>query len=195
MNQKEFIKHVKQECGKHNVKCILKNTQSIRLQDNTLCSGYFDGYTLAVSMNSPDFLSTLVHEYSHLTQWRDKLPLWNECDINKSHSKVEKWLAGENIYVIEKHLALCRDLELDNEKRSVKVIKQFNLEIDIDLYIKKANAYVQFYNYMLHSRKWCTPTNSPYLNQRLLDVMPNTFSMNYKTISKKVFKIFEEEGI
>ena len=195
MNQKEFIKYVKQECKKNNIECVLKNTQSIKLSDNLSYSGYFDGYTLAVAMNCYDSISTLVHEYCHLTQWRDKLPLWTECEINKSHNKVEKWLAGENTYVIEKHISLCRDLELDNEKRSVKLIKQFNLEIDIDLYIKRANAYIQFYNYMLYSRRWCTPSNSPYLNQRLLDAMPNTFSMNYKTISKKILNIFKEEDI
>jgi hypothetical protein len=48
MNQKEFIKYVKQECEKHNIEYVLKNTQSIRLPGNSLCSGYFDGYTLAV---------------------------------------------------------------------------------------------------------------------------------------------------
>ena len=195
MNEKEFIKYVKQECKKHNIKYVFKNTQSIKLFDSSRCSGYFDGSTLAVAMKRPDSIQTLVHEYSHLTQWAEKLPLWEKCEDEDSHNKVEEWLVGENVHNIEKYMGLCRDLELDNEKRSVKLIKQFNLKINIDEYIKRANAYVQFYNYMLYSRKWCKPSNSPYRNKRLLNAMPNKFSMDYKRLSKKVLRIFEEEGI
>lgn len=195
MVDKEFIKYVKQECKKHNIKCILKNTQSVKLSDSSRCSGYFDGVQLVVAMNRPDAMLILVHEYCHLTQWAEKLPLWGECEDEDSHNKVEEWLVGENVHNIEKYMGLCRDLELDNEKRSVKLIKQFNLKIDTELYIKKANAYVQFYNYMLYSRKWSKPANSPYKNKRLLDAMPSKFNMDYTKISKRILKIFEEEGI
>ena len=106
-----------------------------------------------------------------------------------------RWLAGERVRNIHKAIALCRDLELDNEKRSVKLIKKFNLNVNIDSYIKRANAYVQFYNYLMISRKWCATTNIPYKNTRLLKVMPVKFNMDYSRLSKKVLKAFEEENI
>ena len=68
MDDKEFIKHVKQECKKHNVKCILKNTKTVQLDGSSRCSGYFDEESLVVAMNRPDAMQILVHEYCHLTQ-------------------------------------------------------------------------------------------------------------------------------
>ena len=196
MNTEEFIKHVKSECKKHNVNCILKNTKTIKLTDsNDKCSGYFDEENLVVAMNRPDALQILVHEYGHLTQWVEQCDLWVASIKNNSHDKLYRWLAGENVRGIEKAIAICRDLELDNEKRSVKIIKKFNLPIDTNTYIKTANAYVQFYNYLLISRKWCKPNNSPYKNKHLLEAMSSKFNMNYNRLTNKLLKIFKEEKI
>lgn len=195
MNEKEFIKFVKQECKKYGIKCELKNTKTINFGENSRCSGYFDGGSLVVAMKRPDAMQILVHEYGHLTQWAEQCDLWVQCEKSKSHDKLWKWLNGKRVRSIQNAVELCRDLELDNEKRSVKLIKKFNLNIDTDLYIKKANAYVQFYNYLAVSRKWCKPSNSPYKNKRLLKLMPDKFNMNYKKLSKKVLKVFIEENI
>ena len=195
MDDKEFIKHVKQECKKHNVKCILKNTKTVQLDGSSRCSGYFDEESLVVAMNRPDAMQILVHEYCHLTQWVDQCEIWVHSTNYQSHDKLYRWLAGEDIKDIEQAIAICRDIELDNEKRSVKMIKKFNLDIDIDLYIKKANAYIQFYNYLLISRRWCKPSNTPYKNNTLVEAMPIKFNMDYKKLSKKLLKIFEEENI
>lgn len=196
MGEAEFIKYVKHECKKHNIKCVLKNTKTVRLtDDNDRCSGYFDEESLVVAMKRPDAMQILVHEYGHLTQWIEQCDIWKMSVKNESHDKLYRWLAGEEIKNIEKAIAICRDVELDNEKRSVKIIKKFNLDIDIDLYIKKANAYVQYYNYLLISRRWCNPNNTPYKNDNLVEAMPIKFNMDYQKLSKKLLKIFEEENI
>jgi hypothetical protein len=196
MGADEFIKYVKQECKTHNIKCILKNTKTVKLtDDNDRCSGYFDEEHLVVAMNRPDALQILVHEYCHLTQWVEQCDAWVTSTKNESHDKLYRWLAGEEVKGIEKAINICRDLELDNEKRAVKMIKYFNLPIDIDIYIKKANAYVQYYNYLLISRKWCSPKNSPYKNDRLVEAMSSKFNMNYNKLTKKLLKAFTEENI
>ena len=195
MGTQEFIKHVRQECKKHNIKCVLKNTKTVQLDGSSRCSGYFDEESLVVAMNRPDAIQILVHEYGHLTQWVDQCDIWKLSVKNKSHDKLYRWLAGEEIKDIENAVAVCRDVELDNEKRSVKIIKKFNLDIDIDVYIKKANAYVQFYNYLLISRKWCKPSNTPYKNDYLLEAMPNKFNMNYNKLTKKLLELFIKENI
>jgi hypothetical protein len=102
--------------------------------------------------------------------------------------------AEEEVENIAEHIAACRDLELDNEKRTVKIIKEFSLPINITQYIKKSNAYVHFYNYMLISRRWCTPKNSPYTNKKVIESMSGKFDMEYKTLSKNLENIFTEEG-
>jgi len=193
--EKYFIDFVKKECKKYGVKCRLKNTSYVIINKTTKVSGYFDESVpeLVCSMNSKESISILVHEYCHLTQWIDYIPLWKKAEI--SIPIVFNWLDGKNVRNIKQHLAVCRDLELDNEKRSVEMIKKHNLPIDIKRYIKRANAYVQFYNYLYISRKWSNSKNTPYNNENLINIMPDKFNMRYSKMSKKVEKMFIQENI
>jgi hypothetical protein len=108
---------------------------------------------------------------------------------------VDDWLQGEEVPNIKKHLAVSRELELDNEKRSVRIIKKFDLDVDIDNYVKKANAYVYFYNRLLATRKWPTPKNSPYSNQRIIEKMPRYFKADYSITPKRIEKVFIQENL
>jgi len=96
---------------------------------------------------------------------------------------------------IDYHLGMARALELDNEKRSVELMRKWGLDVDIDNYIRKANAYIQFYNYMGKTRRWSNPQNAPYGNPNVVKQMPTTFRMNYKRMSKRVEKVFVNENI
>jgi hypothetical protein len=84
---------------------------------------------------------------------------------------------------------------LDNEKRTVKLIKKWKLPIDLNDYIKKANAYIQFYNWMRYSKRWSSPGNAPYSNKAIYEAMPPNFRMNYKKMSDKYFKLYKEQNI
>jgi hypothetical protein len=191
----EFILYVKDECKKYGVKCSLRNVKYVKLTSSMKCAGWFDEGVpeLVVAMNRVDWIEILAHEYSHLTQWVEKIPLWKSA--TKSLGKVWDWLDGKNHRNINEHINVARDLELDNEKRAVKIIKKFNLDVDLENYVKKSNSYVQFYNWIKITRRWCKPTNSPYKNKRLLEAMPKKFNMNYNVIPKKIEKIFREENI
>jgi hypothetical protein len=200
MTDKEirFVKWIKSQCKKYGVKHSLRNVKYLRLGGNIRCSGYFDENaigkpTLVVAMNRPDWIEILAHEYSHLTQWLENDGLWKTA--GESLPCVDEWLSGNEVKNIEYHLGIVRDLELDNEKRTVALIQRWDLDVDIDHYIKKANAYIQFYNYMGKTRRWSNPTNAPYGNQNLIDVMSNKFDMNYKRLSKRVEKVFVNENI
>ena len=189
-----FIEHVKAECKRTGIKCDLRPTKYVKIS-NIRCSGYFDsdGKKLVVSMNRPDALGILAHEYAHLTQWEEGIPLWSAAD--ESLGKVDKWLGGGRVYHIKKHLAVSRDLELDNERRTAKLIRKWKLSIDVSDYIKKANAYVHFYNWLFHTRKWSSPTNSPYTNVDIQKVMSTRFNMNYKELSPRVYNAFAKAKI
>jgi len=198
MTQKEknFIEWVKDQCFEYGVKCMLKNVKYLKLSGNIRCSGYFesgDSPKLVVAMNRKDWIEILVHEYCHLTQWVEKIPLWKKSEV--SLDKIDEWLSGGEVRGIARHLGIARDLEHDNEKRAVALIKEWGLKVDVEHYIKKANAYVQFYNYMGISRRWSKPGNSPYSNENLINEMPDKFNMNYKKMSKKVEKVFKQENI
>jgi hypothetical protein len=194
--EKAFVELVKAECKKNGVKYKLNPVKYLKLSGNIRCSGYFDDGekpTLAVAMNKPTAIEILVHEYSHMTQWLDGIDLWKQGGVGVT--KIDKWLSGKKISGIDEAFETAIALELDNEKRSVKNIKKFGLEIDVDLYIKKANSYLQFYLWMKETRKWSNPNNLPYENRALLAVMPSNFKMNYGKLSSKLRKVFESEKI
>jgi hypothetical protein len=200
MTDKEirFVKWIKSQCKKYGVKHSLRNVKYLKLSGNIRCSGYFDDTTdkkptLVVSMNRKDWIEILVHEYCHLTQWSEGIDLWGKA--GESLAVIEEWLGGNEVKDIDYHLGIARDLELDNEKRSVELMKRWGLDVDIDNYIRKANAYIQFYNYMGKTRRWSNPKNAPYGNQNVVKEMPTTFQMNYKKMSKRLVKLFENENI
>lgn len=196
--EQAFVKWIKKECKKYKVKCSLRNTSYLVVSNNIRCSGYFSDEdekapVLAVAMKNPQWLEILVHEYCHLTQWIDGIDLWKKAD--KSLVLVDEWLSGKTVCNINYHLSVARDLELDNEKRSVALIKKWDLNIDVENYIKKANAYIQFYNYLKKTRRWSKPNNQPYKNEEIVNIMSTKFNMNYKKMSKRVEKVFINENI
>ena len=191
----EFVSHVKAQCRAHGIKFRLKPTKTVLTPDKIRCVGYCepdDIKELIVAKKDKNWLMTLVHEYGHLTQWIDQCKEWTDSyDI----TNVDAWLNGEDVPNIKEALAVTRDMELDNEKRSVKLIREWSLPIDVKVYTKKANAYVQFYNYLYFTRRWCHPENSPARNPKVWKHMPASFRMNYKVMEEKYIKIFEDAGI
>lgn len=198
--EKEFLKFVRSECKKYGVKCVLRSSEYLKLGAGMTCSGYFDESVpiIMVAKDRSDWLEILVHEYCHLTQWVDNCKEWRRMDKNQSCWKVDDWLEGKYIKNPWFHLKVMRDLELDNEKRAVRTIKKFGLDriINLDKYIQKANAYVNFYNYMKYTRRWTSNhQNTPYKNPVLINAMPKNFRMNYNKMSKKVYDAFVKSGI
>lgn len=194
-NVRQFIKYVKAECQKHGIKLRLKRTSYLVASKSIRCSGYFDEHAkeLVVAKKNPKWLEILVHEFAHLTQWVDNCKEWR--NLGDSIEKVDNWLEGKRVKYVKKALARVRDLELDNEKRSTKIIRDWDLPIDIKEYTKKANAYVQFYNWMYFTRRWCSVKNSPTKNPKIYKHMPSIFRMDYKNMPEKYYKIFEEQGV
>jgi len=149
---------------------------------------------LVVAGKSKDWLGVLAHEYAHLTQWKDKSTnIWQTGSTGVTH--LDDWLGGKKIRSIKKAIQQSRDLELDNEKRTVKLIKKWKLPIDLNDYIKKANAYIQFYNWMRYSKRWSSPGNAPYGNKAIYEAMPPNFRMNYNKMSDKYLKLYKEQNI
>ena len=194
-NVQDFLQYVKSECKANDIKIDLRKRKYLVLSGNIKCSGYFDSENkvLVVATKREDWLPILVHEFGHFTQWMDDCKEWRNS--GDSLGDVDAWLGGKEIKNIKRSLGKSRDLELDNEKRSVAIIKAWGLPIDVKTYTQKANAYVQFYNWMFFTRRWCTPQNSPYKNPKIYGEMPTTFRMNYKQMSPKYKKIFQAAGI
>ena len=67
--------------------------------------------------------------------------------------------------------------------------------MDVPMYVKKANAYIQFYNYIGTTRKWSNPKNAPYANVKIIEAMPDKFRMRYSEMSKRLVKLYAEQNI
>lgn len=196
----KFISYVKDECKQHKVNFKHYKRSYVKLSDTVKCGGYFEcpeysatgKGTLAFSSGKLS-MAIMVHEYAHMTQWLDKIPLWAKAST--SLELLDKWLSGKNVKSINKHIDICKDLELDNEIRSVKLIKKWNLPIDVSKYTKEANAYILFYLYLKETRRWSVPGNSPYSVKEIVDSMSDKFDMNYKKLDPKIRELFIKHNI
>lgn len=194
MTEQEFVQFVKEECKYYGVKFRLSKSRQVRLGNGGMCRGFFDDgrRELVCATNNPHFLGILAHEYCHMRQWIEKADIWVKANELDSYTAWQDFLDGKEVDA-ELHLSIIRDLELDNEKRTVALIKKLKLPIDVGDYIKKANCYIMFYNWMKISGKWCK--TAPYDHKRLFDAVPDKFSLNYNKLPKKLETIFREEGI
>ena len=194
--EQQFIDHVKKECKFHKIKFDLrKKSGHLRLPGNIKCSGYFDSHNkqLVVAAKREDFIEILAHEYCHLTQWAERCSEWVACEPTIDH--IERWLSGENIRNVRAHIRNMRSLELDNEKRVIDIVRKFDLPVDTNKYIKKANGYVYFYTWMMKTRRWSTIDNSPYSNDTIINAMPEEFQDDYEHIPSHIVEVFESVGL
>ena len=114
-------------------------------------------------------MDVLVHESCHLDQFIGKSKLWNSS--NDPVHVVEAWIKGKKVSLNKRDEAFNNALllELDCEKRSIKKIKKYKLNIDTEQYAQKANSYLFAYLVALHEKRWYT---SPYENPKIWKEMP-----------------------
>ena len=201
---KEFINHIRQDARKYDVKVYLSKGKYILCGDGddaVRVSGDFNEEKMRIgcATNKPfeKWISILVHEYSHFEQWKDQCPAWvNGFEENgkESFDDVCAWIKGKKFSErhIKKCIAKARNLELDCERRTVKNIKKFNLPINLDNYIRGANAYIYFYNYMLLRRTWYKTGKEPYAIKEVCSQMPTVLKRSYESIPKKYVELYDK---
>jgi len=187
-NVKEFLSHALLDMITNKVSLSLPRKYKVLIEDNIKVNGYFDEpKTFVVAMSKPvnKWLPIFVHEYCHYRQSIEKEPCYVNFDKVDGIDEYDPWLAGKAELTKEQLLACtraCQELELDCEKRAVEIMKKFNLPIDIDYYIRRGNAYVLFYNYVMKHRTW-TKNISPYDPPEVLLVTPDIWLKSYKTMT------------
>jgi hypothetical protein len=119
--------------------------------------GYFDpaSKTLAVATGGrkqDTWLGVLVHEYCHLTQWAEDAPVWRASDAG-----MWQWLDGKAVKNIQADIRAVQEVEADCERRSIRMIREMGVPVDLERYIRTANAYIHFHNVIAKRRKWYRP--------------------------------------
>ena len=200
---KSFIEHIKNTTKTHGIKLSLVNQPSVII-NRFPCSGYFLGgqapeLAVAIGKDEKEWNEILVHEFSHMNQWIENDKVWRNLDVpEKKTTQLELfdlWL-GNDIELNKEQLRSCIssiiDLELDCEKRAIKMIKEFKLDINIDQYIKKANSYLLFYHVVKNKRCWSKPGKAPYTIAKIVDSMPNKFDLDYANPPTQLLGIIEK---
>jgi len=165
--------------------------------DGDSCFGYFRDYPLELVVATrclySDFLSTLVHEYSHLEQWAEGSRFFSGGRVNFDYSWtiVERWLDGEKFTnrTIKKAIDIVRACELDCERRSIINIKKHNIPVNIENYCRRASSYIYFYNFVKKTKMWETkddPSDFP----AILKQMPTNLDGNYTRTPRKIMKLY-----
>ncbi len=176
-NVRRFIAHVEATCKKHKVRFLLAKGKTVDQGDGLGCSGFFDDedMVLAVACGHKDWLGILAHEFCHMLQWIADDPLW----INSGEKMCEwywEWVFGSTERSKDKTDRACRAqlaVELGCEQRAVRLMRRWKLPVNLDRYIRNANAYVMFYTFMRLNGVWYG--RAPYRVPAIRAIMPGKF--------------------
>lgn len=195
---KIFVSYAINNLINSKVSINLQFKKRIEYTETVKSSGYFQDEPLrfAVAMNKPEcqWLPIFIHQYCHFQQWRQgsNNPFFQGQD---QWQIFDKWLDNKiqvNKKDVKKMVIIIRNCELDCQKRVIQKIKQFDLDINIQQYIKTANSYLMFYNAIQQTRKWYI--KPPYQTPQIIETMPEIFLKNYdqKKANSKYLKLVKK---
>lgn len=156
---KEFLADAITHLISRGVHIELRPTKSIYHAGGE-CSGWYDDENkkeggrkeLFVACGREDWLQIFTHEYCHFTQ--DEDGMFKDFD----EDEFWKWLEGKREMTpeeVQSYMIASRELEADNERRTMAMIEKYGLSIEQAGYAKRANSYCLFYNTVARDRKWC----------------------------------------
>lgn len=175
---------------------MIENKVSINLlrkniidMNGTCVNGFFTGkpltFNCAMAKAQKDWVPVFLHEYCHYKQFKENSKKWDNF-LKVGGYKIWDWINNKielNSSELKEIVNVTRDLELDCEKRVIKIIEKYELGcIDIKEYIKMSNAYMFFYSLLPKTRKWYTM--APYDFNNILKIVPDKFVDNYDIVPK-----------
>ena len=92
---------------------------------------------------------------------------------------------------INRALSLNRECELNCERRTVDVIKEFGLQLDINKYCQSANSYILCYNFVKKVRTW--DFKGSIYAKEIVDEMPtDLYTLNYNRLPRYYEALFRK---
>lgn len=155
-----FLDFVHSSLKKHKMNLIL-SLDPIKICSNVV-SGYFseEDREIRIDISDRTWIETLVHEFCHFLQYIENDPFYTCLEQGDTNflSEAWDWLDGSLEFVSTRRRNLVfrkiLEMELNCEKRSVEMIKKFELPIDLDEYIFAAYVYINYYNFAKKYRTW-----------------------------------------
>lgn len=195
-----------QDLKEYGVSVDLCNTKKVKVEgeDDSWSHGYWDDgnnkdlvLKCAVKREPEKWLSVFAHEYCHFLQWKERCDVWH---ANRKITGAEWSEIIHNIPMREKRInhiiTTVRNIELDCEKRTVKLFRKFKIpKRFIRDYIKNANIYIFYQTYLLEYRRWYRKTGvpAPYENPHMLKLAKTSFYNSYDVIPPPILKAFRKQ--
>jgi len=189
-NLKQFIQDAVLELVDNGFSVTLSQEKHV-VVEGSKCTGYLDceNKEFAIAFGHPDvWIEVFVHEYCHFQQCIQGLKFYDD------ERSLDEWLNGDIEMPYEDAEALTHghmEEELDCEKRTVEMIKKYNLEIDTPQYIQKANTYILIYNVCLKQRRWID--KGPYYFPEIWQSVPDHWLDSYETVTPEFEKMVIEK--
>lgn len=167
MNQSDFISSASEILKSDGFKIRLINAKS---KDG--CAGWFDNRKkeFLICKKHRFVYDVFVHEFCHYKQWKYSPIFW--AANSPGYEKFLDWAENGVEYkssTVDKFLTNAMTIELDCEVLASEMIRDLNLDIDPEMYCRRANAYIWSYHVYRACRKNVTETL--YVDE-LLDLMP-----------------------
>jgi len=178
LSKKDFFADVLEKClsNKIELKLIFKKT-------HMGCAGWCNDLELVSCFNREDALDILVHESCHLDQYLEKSKHWFAKELSNSNIWDIEWKQKYPRKYLNAIKKTC-ELEIDCNIRSVKKIKKYNLDIDINNYISSSNCYHASYYYFNKYNCFYDPDNNPYQSKQIINSFDNKKITDLKNIWK-----------
>ena len=189
---RKFVQHIREHLEEYGGKLIVGTGKEVNTGEGIRASGLFNDnpVVIRVAKNCKDFIGVLAHEYAHFLQWLDCPKNIQSADDNAGIVFFE-WLSGQDYESRDVQRAMTRimAMERDAERRAVSIIKHFDLNVDIEDYIKKANCYIYMHWIMRERRSWNyrRGAKDPMKSRKLIGMMPDSFkAKSDKKIPKRI---------
>lgn len=201
--------HMQQTFGEfflESIKELIKNHVTVtfnkarRVED---CGGWFDEVDreliVATGALEKRWKQIFVHEFCHYRQWKEKSPWFFKYGKGYGACNFWDWLTeGEepedmSPYHRKAAINYYLGLEADCERRAIKLIRERGLEIDIEDYIKGANAYLYMYPIIEKDGVWCS-NKAPYRVPEIMEMMPgDDLVKDFRKPPRGYVKLLREE--
>lgn len=175
-NVRCFLNDAFENLSKHDVKVKFVPKRHITISGSKI-SGYFDEDNLIIARKSSRWLGVFTHEYSHFLQWIEKEPKYIDSENISIDDIMKDLKRGKKIRNIEEKMIAIRAVEHDCERRTIKLIKEYKLPINVNVYTQQANSYLCFYHAVLIKKS--TDNRKNIFHPNITKHMPQTLQSRY----------------
>lgn len=171
-NVKKFLHDAFKTLKDNNIKIKLRRTSYYEFDKKEI--GIFSPQETTLNI----WLKYFVHEYCHCLQQINKSQCYKKMMKNKTDLCYYKKFSNDKNQ--KQDFIFTRELELECERMTIKLIKKYKLPINVEKTIKEVNAYICYYHGAEKAKKW--KTKKCIYDRNILNEMPKSIRNYSKRI-------------